>query len=201
MAPKKAAKRRSGGGRKPQGKIAGNGKVLNLRVRADVRSKIERAAQEHSNSLNQEAQERLIFTLDYDHKAPQLRALGFIIEMVAKVIEDKAHDTWTKNPYVTEMLRGAVDFLIRDFGAKGEAIVPASIAEEAERQRAESLNPSVDPFMVGAAEAGFLIGQIRARHYTSKVFNSIFNSTLSDTPKSKFSDYSGFDNLIRDLGL
>jgi hypothetical protein len=200
MASKNAAKRRSGGGRKPQGRIAGNRKVLNLRVTPEVRDGIRRAAETNHLSMSQEAQERLKLSLDYDRKVPRFRALVSLIEMMAKIFEDRTEKSWVDDPYTAKMLQGAVDFLITDLSAKGDAIVPAAIVQAAERQRTEGLNPSVDPYQVGAGEAQFILGQIKARHHSTKVFNSLFNPDLPPKEWRKYS-YNKFDNLIDDLDL
>jgi hypothetical protein len=200
MAPKKIAKRRPGGGRKPQGRITGNREVLNLRVTSELRSGIERAAKKNNLSLNQEAQERLKLSLDYDRKVPRFRALIRLMEIMAKIIEDKTGQSWIKDPYTAKMLQGAVNSLIMDLGARGDAIVPTAIAEDAGRQRAEGLNPSVDPYELGTGEAQFIIGQIRIRYHSTKVFNSLFDKDLPPKEWRKRS-YSKFDELIEDLDL
>ena len=200
MAPKK---RRPGGGRKPTGKIAGNGKALNLRVRPEVRDEIEHEAKKNGLSLNQEVQERLILSLEYDRKMPRFRHLMFLVGKVAKVIEGKSGGSWIDDPYTAMMLRGAVDFLIADLGAKGEVVVPPAISEEAERQQAEGLSPSVDPHEVGAGEAQFILGQIRARQHSTKVFNALFDKDrpLKAGRHHGHHGYSKFDALIDDLEL
>jgi hypothetical protein len=102
--------------------------------------------------------------------------------------------------FSAKMLQGAVEFLIADLGAKGDTVVPVAIAEEAERQRADGLNPSIEPREVGAGEAQFILSQIRTRQHSTKVFNSLFNPGLP--PKEwRTRSYSKFDDLIDDLDL
>jgi hypothetical protein len=201
MPLKKTSKKRHWtGGRKSQGRIKGNSKVLNLRVVPEVRDGIERAAKKTGISLNQEAQERLKLSLERDYQPPHFRALVQLIEMTAKLIESKTGMTWNNDSYTTRMLQGAVDFLIADLGAKGDAAIPAAIAEEAEKQRAEGLNPSVDPREVGAGEAQFILMQLRARHISTKALNQLWNPNLP-LEKEREAYPSKFDGLIDDLGL
>jgi hypothetical protein len=197
MAPKK---RRPGGGRKPQGGIYGNLAPLSLRVTPAVRDGIEKAAKKNKLSLSQETQERLALSLKFDRKVPRFRHLMFLVGTVAQAIEAKTGESWVDDAYTAQMLCGAVDTLIRELGAKGETIVPTSISKEADRQRAEGLNPSIDPREVGAGEAQFILAQIRARTLSTRTFNATFNP---DAPAKdwRWWSWSEFDALIEELDL
>jgi hypothetical protein len=175
-------------------------RVLNLRVKPEVRDGIEKAAKKNKLSLSQEVQERLIVSLEYDQKVPRFRHLMLLVGKVAKIIEEKTGNSWVDDPYTARMLQGAVEQLIADLGAKGDAVVPRAIAAEADRQRTERLNPSTDPHEVGAGEAQVVLGQIRAQALSNKTFNSVFNK---DAPPKDWRKrgWSKFDDLIDELDL
>jgi hypothetical protein len=162
-------RRKPGGGRKPQGKFKGNYAVLNLRVTPETRSALERAAKKSGDSLSQEAQRRLDSTFEEDRrtrkKRNDLRALATAITMVAEYVERATDKFWQDDAFTTQALQASIEFLIRHFGASGDAVVPTTVAEAANRQRAEGLNPSVTPSGVGCGEAGYVIGLIERWRY------------------------------------
>jgi hypothetical protein len=165
-----AVKRRApGAGRKPQGKFKGNYAVLNLRVTPEVRTALERAIEKNGSSLSQEAQRRLDSSFEEDRRArkqrPDLRALTAAITMLTEHIERKTGHRWQDGAFTTQALQAGVEFLIRHFGAGGEVVVPSSVAETADRQRNEGLNPSVTPSAIGWEEAGYVIGMIERWHH------------------------------------
>lgn len=87
------------------------------------------------------------------------------ISMVAEYVERATGERWQDDAFTTQALQAGVEFLIRHYGARGDAVVPAPVAKTADRQRAEGLNPSTTPSGIGWGEAGYVIGLIERWHY------------------------------------
>src|SRR5262245_18489577 len=118
-------KRAPGGGRKPRGQFKENRATLSLRVTLDIRRALVAWAKESKHSLSQAAQFHLQQCLSrfYDPR-PDIIVLT---EMIARVIQDVERTTeakWSQSAYTTAAIRGAIDSLLRHWGAPGEPKVP-----------------------------------------------------------------------------
>lgn len=157
-------RRRPGAGRKPQGKFKGNSAVLNLRVTAEVRQALERAAKKSGASLSQEAQHRLDASFAEGRSARKrrsdLRALTVATTMVAEFIERATGKHWQEDAFTSEALRFGVEFLIRHFGGAGEVVVPGPVAAAAAKMPPDPGGRYTSPSGVGYGEAGLVIGMI-----------------------------------------
>jgi hypothetical protein len=186
-------KRKPGAGRPPRGEFTDKRAALMTRITPKTRAALERAAAKSGRSLSQEAEFRLdgSFASERRHR-PGLRALALAITMVAEYVERATGKSWQEDAFTTQALQAGVEFLIRHFGATGDALVPTPVAEAADRQRAEGLNPSVTPSGVGWGEAGYAIGLIERWHHID----------LGEIPAGSYlpPEWDTHSRLMRDLG-
>jgi hypothetical protein len=193
MASKKPVRRAPGGGRKPQGKIAGNYAVLNLRVTPKLRIDVERAAEKSGLSLSQEAQKRLDDSfaddrLDRNKRPDHVRALGTIIAMVAVQIERWTRKRWVDDPDTARHIQDAAEFIIRHFGKTPPPV-------DRPDRTPSGFSPSES---IGWNEAADFIYQIERWHYRNleETFN-LMNPHLDNVP----TEFSVFHTLAEHLGI
>jgi hypothetical protein len=157
-------KRAPGGGRKPRGPFKENRARLSLRVTPDIRRALVAWAKARKLSLSQAAQSHLQKSLSrFFHPRPDIIVLT---EMIARVIQDVERTTeaeWGQSAYTTAAIRGAIDSLLRHWGAPGDPKVPLQIKELAKEQPDNYAKQFQEPTEVGSWAAGRLILEIEAR--------------------------------------
>jgi hypothetical protein len=130
-------KRAPGGGRKPRGEYSRLTSVLSLRMPADMREQLERAAIKRRPkkwSLSQELLHRLRLSFNRDRdeaRDPAMRALYFLIGEVAKqvswppfVVSAGALPAWRSNPFLFMAFKLAVSKLLDSLKPTGEIESP-----------------------------------------------------------------------------
>ena len=112
----KQRKRRSGGGRKPQGLFSGNVAFVGVRMPNDLRSQLEAAVRKRGRSgwnLSQELMTRLNSTFERDRehaRDPALRALSFLISEVAGQLSGWAEYDWLYQAFQVAITKVLAEF-------------------------------------------------------------------------------------------
>jgi hypothetical protein len=125
---KRKRKRAPGGGRKASGPFTQNSSQLTVRIRDDLRRKLETAAKEEGHSLSQELQARLkwSFYQDRNNRDPATNALSFLISEVAHRVHLRMPVPWSHDPLLFTSFRLAVTQLLEKLQPPGEIKNPLS---------------------------------------------------------------------------
>ncbi len=131
-------KRAPGGGMKPKGKFSGLTSVLSLRMPADMRKELEKAAKAKDCSLSQELLHRVQTSFSEDRKRardPALQAMCFLIGEVAEGITNPVMRVagatlprWRSNPFLFRAFKLAVGQLLDALEPAGEIKGPSGEA-------------------------------------------------------------------------
>jgi hypothetical protein len=140
MGTNKKRKRAPGGGRKPEGRFAGNTERISVRCTPEIKDRLEIAAKKNERSLPQEIQERLQRTFDDETdrgRDSPTWALLWMVEYAALQFRgrDKDEPAWRTNPAEFEGLKRAIDRILARLRPEGDA------AESLVRTAAEPNSP------------------------------------------------------------
>ena len=156
-------KRAPGAGR-PPGELGLKGATLSLRLPKDMRTSLAAEATKNKRrSVSEEIVRRLRLTLIRDweeHDRPaHIRAMGEAVERMALELERRTKLRWIEDRYTAEKLSKAIDLFLYTY-SRGEAVVPPSVAAEAEdRAPAEAREHYVA--QLGETVAGGIISSLK----------------------------------------
>lgn len=131
-------KRAPGGGRKPKGEFSNLTSPLSIRMPADIRDQLRKAAAQNGRSASQELLGRLKKSLDYEtHKERDraMRALCFLISELAVVVtgwsdsKNRPAANWRTDPFFFHAFSLAVAHVLNAIAPKGKIKNPQWIRE------------------------------------------------------------------------
>lgn len=126
MSTNKGRKRAPGGGRRPQGRFAGNTERFNVRCTPEIKDRLEVAAKKHGQSLPQEIQDRLQRTFDEDADKARDQTTWALLSLVERATlqfrgRDKNNPAWLNDPAEFEGLKAAIDRILSRLRPPGDA--------------------------------------------------------------------------------
>jgi hypothetical protein len=156
-------KRAPGGGRKPQGDIAGKSAAFATRIKPETRRWLEAQAKKSGLSLSQAAEH--VFDREMRRASDaerRNRALGQSIARLAEGIERDTGKSWLDDPFTGQALRCAIDALIFHFAPPLEQVstVPPAVAEASGKMLPEIAARYRTPAGLGHIVATHLITEI-----------------------------------------
>ncbi len=160
-------KRAAGGGRKPQGDIAGKSAVFATRITPETRRWLEAQAKKGDKkrkfSLSEVAERALRGEMHRASDAQQHnRALAQGIARLAESIERDTGKSWLHDPFTGQALRYAIEALVFHFAPPPEQVstVPPAVAEASGKMLPEIAARYRTPAGLGHIAATHLITEI-----------------------------------------
>lgn len=195
--------RAAGGGRKPRGDFSGLTSSISIRMPADMRTQLQKAANANGRSVSQEllrrVQEGFHSERDRD-RDPAMRALCFLIAQLACevsgfITEDgtPVYD-WRTTPFFFRAFKLAVGQLLDAIEPKGEICAPAFVEDTEANYLSVSLFTS------------FQSPEARASVAAETVLRLLHRTKFPEMPKSLHKRYlsgeaDGYQSAQRDLRI
>jgi hypothetical protein len=195
-----ARKRAPGGGRKPQGEIAGKSAAFATRITPEVRRWLEAEAKKGKlgRSLSQVAEQ--VLRLEMHRGADTQKhnqALAHSIVRLAESIEQQTGKNWLSDIFTSMALRHAVETILFHFapGTEQKPQVPQVVEERAARMPDEFAERYRKPAGFGYIAASHLITEIELSANPSEKPNEWSLPITFNTSADKLKQ------IGRDLGL
>jgi predicted transcriptional regulator len=184
-------RRALGGGRKPHGPYGANTENLSLRLRADIKTELERLAGDHGRSVSQEAQAALAeWIRRHQEQQRHITGLSEAFAAFVKQVEEATQKRFTEDRFTVAAVQVGTPILFWQLlggPTQGEPPTPNAIETAASRMPPETRERYTSP--MGVAEAAVMF------------VTTLVKNAASSTGAPFFLDEGGGMNIWRDFSF